>query len=92
MLGNPVIQGHDPALTVPGMEAVSLKLLPLGFCDQVAFYPHQGIIGRAGLGANPSPELLSCDGAGTGVRADSWQVLSVDHGTFATASESYTIG
>ena len=85
MLGNPVVQAHDPALTVPGMEAVSLKLLPLGFCDQVAFYPHQGIIGRTGLDANPSPELLSCDGAGTGVRADSWQVLSVEHWSVAFA-------
>ena len=85
MLGNPVVQAHDPALTVPGMEAVSLKLLPLGFCDQVAFYPHQGLILRAGLDANPSPELLSCDGAGTGVRADSWQVLSVEHWSVAFA-------
>ena len=92
MLSNPVVQAHDPALTVPSVEAVSLKLLQLGFCDQVAFYPHQGIISRAGLGANPSPKGLGCDGAGTGVRADSWQVLCVEHWSVATAPESYPIG
>ena len=79
MLGHPVIQTHHPAFTVPSVEAVSLKLLPLGFGDQVAFHPYQGLILGAGLGANPGSEHLGCNGGLAGVRSDSWQVLSVEH-------------
>lgn len=92
MLCHPVVQGHHPALTVPGVESVSLELLPLGFGDQVTFHPYQGLIGWAGLGADPGSEHLSCNGSLAGVRADSWEVLGVQHWSFATAQESYTIG
>lgn len=79
MLGHPVIHCHDPTLTMPGVESVSLKLLPLGFGDQVALHPYQGLISWAGLLANPGPEHFSCQIGLADVGTDSGQVLCVEH-------------
>lgn len=92
MLCHPVIEGHDPAFTVPGVESLSLELLPLGFGDQVALHPYQGLISWAGLGAHPGSKHLGCDGGLAGVRPDAWQVFGVQHCSVATAPESYRMG
>ena len=86
-----MVHGHDPALTVPGIESVPLEFFPLGIGQQVTFHPYQGFISWAGLCANPGPKHFGSDGGLAGVGSDSWQVLRVDHWSFATAPESYSM-
>ena len=89
-----MIQTHNPALTMPGVESVSLKLLPLGHGDQVALHPYQGLVllPLSLLGPSPDPEHFSCQIGLADVGTDSGQVLCVEHWSFATAPESYSIG
>lgn len=94
MLSDPVIQTHHPALAVPGVETVSLKLLPLGCGDQMALHPYQGLIllTLSLLGPSPNPKQFGGDGGLTGIGSDSRKVFGVDHWSFATAPESYSMG
>jgi len=76
---------------VPSVEAVTLKLIPLLGGQLVTLSPYR--LG-AGLGlglAHPGSELLGGQISLADVGTDSRQVLSVDHGAVATASESYSI-
>lgn len=82
-----MIQTHNPALTMPGVEAVPFELLPLGHGDQVALHPYQGLVllPLSLLGPNPDPKHFGGNGGLACIWSDSRQVFGVDHGSIAFA-------